>query len=182
MPVSAMAPRADVVVRASSNAADAQLDAARSSIAPNTYWVAGDRVTIVTSGKDSHNALAVFDIAVAADPEAGPPPHAHTDCDECFFIKQGTLKILVGERWLVAGPGDFLRVPRGVTHTFRNIGGTPARMIVTVSPAGLDNFFRAVGVPVTKDNIAGHMPSRIDLERLAANLPRFKMELRGMPE
>lgn len=148
----------------------------------DAYWVASDRISILSSGKDSHGTLAVFELWVSADPELGPPPHAHTDCDECFFVTQGTLKVLLGETWLVAGPGDFLRVPRGMTHTFRNIGGVPARAIVTVSPAGLDDFFRRIGVPVTESNIDGYAPTKLDIERMLSNIEKYKMELRGMPE
>ncbi len=148
----------------------------------DAYWVGTDRITILTSGKDSHGALAVFELWLSADPQGGPPPHAHVDCDECFFVTQGTLKVLMGETWMVAGPGDFLRVPRGMTHTFRNIGGVPVRAIVTVSPAGLDDYFRRVGVPVTETNIDGYAPVQLDIERMLANLEKYKMELRGMPE
>lgn len=174
-----MASNVAAVSRASSAA---RPQSTKRVVLKDAYWVSGERLTILTGGKDSHGALAAFELWISADPELGPPPHAHADCDECFFMTQGTLKVLVGETWMVVGPGDFLRVPRGTTHTFRNIGGVPARAIVTVSPAGLDEFFRRVGVPVTEANIDGYTPTAVDIQRIVSNIEKYKMELRGMPE
>jgi uncharacterized RmlC-like cupin family protein len=42
---------------------------------------------------------------------------------------------------VIAGPGDFVYVPRGVVHCFRNEGMETARLIVTFSPAGIEHFF-----------------------------------------
>ena len=43
---------------------------------------------------------------------------------------------------LQAGPGDLLRKPRGVAHTFWNAGDEPARLLELISPAGFENYFR----------------------------------------
>ncbi len=46
-----------------------------------------------------------------------------------------------GERVIVAAPGSFVFAPRGIPHTFKNVGTTPARTLVIISPAGLEKFF-----------------------------------------
>ena len=43
---------------------------------------------------------------------------------------------------LQAGPGDLLRKPRGIAHTFWNAGDEPARLLELISPAGFENYFR----------------------------------------
>jgi mannose-6-phosphate isomerase-like protein (cupin superfamily) len=49
----------------------------------------------------------------------GPGPHSHPE-DDVFFVIEGTMSLLVGERWTDAGPGSFVLVPGGVTHDFEN--------------------------------------------------------------
>jgi mannose-6-phosphate isomerase-like protein (cupin superfamily) len=68
----------------------------------------------------------------------GPPPHAHADEDDAFYIVEGELTFLLDDDELVAGPGTFVLVPPGVTHTFANRGGTPVRMLNIHAPAGFD--------------------------------------------
>jgi uncharacterized RmlC-like cupin family protein len=46
-----------------------------------------------------------------------------------------------GERLIVAAPGSFVFAPRGIPHTYQNVGATPARALVIISPAGLEKFF-----------------------------------------
>ena len=38
-----------------------------------------------------------------------------------------------------------MTLARHSLHYFKNIGAKPARMLIMVTPAGLENFFRAVG-------------------------------------
>lgn len=41
----------------------------------------------------------------------------------------------------MAGPGDFVNVPKGVLHCFRNLSDEPMTMILTFTPAGIERFF-----------------------------------------
>ena len=40
-----------------------------------------------------------------------------------------------------------MHIPRDTVHTFKN-GPTPARLLATFSPAGIEQFFQEVGEPV----------------------------------
>ena len=53
----------------------------------------------------------------------------------------GTPTFLLGDERFVAGPGDFVNVPKGVVHNFRNLSDEPLRMILTFTPAGIEKFF-----------------------------------------
>lgn len=50
----------------------------------------------------------------------GPGAHSHENNDEVFYVVEGAASILVGDEWLDAGKGSFLRIPAGVTHDFEN--------------------------------------------------------------
>jgi mannose-6-phosphate isomerase-like protein (cupin superfamily) len=57
----------------------------------------------------------------------GPGPHSHPEQVELFLVTEGTMSFLVGDEWLDAPAGTFLRVPAGVTHDFANRTAAPAR-------------------------------------------------------
>lgn len=71
------------------------------------------------------------------------PPHFHADEDEAYLVLEGAVTFSVDGKEQVAGPGDFLFAPRQRPHSFRNVSGAPARMIVLCTPgAKLEAFFR----------------------------------------
>ena len=75
-------------------------------------------------------------------PNGGPPPHTHSNEDETFYVLEGTPTFRLGDDTIVAGPGDFVNVPKGVLHCFRNFSDAPVTMILTFTPAGIEHFFQ----------------------------------------
>ena len=86
--------------------------------------------------------MAVWETIVA--PEAGPPLHVHYAEDETFYILAGIFSITLGDRSIVASPGATMFLPRGIPHTFRNIGGTVGRILCMATPGGFEEFFLEV--------------------------------------
>ena len=89
---------------------------------------------------------------------AGPAPHFHRTISESFFVLSGTVRLYNGERWSDARAGDFLYVPEGGTHAFRNESGAPASMLILFVPgAPREGCFEALaeiaasGRPPTKE-------------------------------
>jgi quercetin dioxygenase-like cupin family protein len=91
------------------------------------------------TAKDTLGAYAFAESTV--QPQTGPEPHRHSREDEAFYVLDGQLEIRVGERVMVAAPGAFVSAPRGIPHTFKNVGTTPAKVLVILAPAGLEKFF-----------------------------------------
>lgn len=44
--------------------------------------------------------------------------------------------------------GDYLNLKRGIPHKFKNIGNTKGKLIVILSPPGLEKLFVEIGQPV----------------------------------
>lgn len=74
---------------------------------------------------------------------AGPGPHRH-DEDDLFFVIEGTMRILVGERWIDAPRGAFVLIPGGVTHDFENRTAARAGVLNISVPGGFEADMPAI--------------------------------------
>jgi mannose-6-phosphate isomerase-like protein (cupin superfamily) len=69
-----------------------------------------------------------------------PPPHRHVDCEEAFYVLEGEITFVLDGVEHVRGPGDFVLVPGGGSHTFGNRSAAPARLLIVHAPA-MDRYF-----------------------------------------
>ena len=76
---------------------------------------------------------------------SGPDPHFHRTLTESFYVLTGTVRIYDGTRWIDTLPGDFVHVPEGGIHGFRNESGAPASMLIHFSPgAPREGYFEGL--------------------------------------
>jgi mannose-6-phosphate isomerase-like protein (cupin superfamily) len=66
----------------------------------------------------------------------GPGAHSHDAQDEVFVVTQGTMWFRIGDEWVEAPTGTFLRIPAGVRHDFENRGAAPATAFNVFVPGG----------------------------------------------
>jgi quercetin dioxygenase-like cupin family protein len=114
------------------------------------YCGPGDRVSFLVTGEESHGDC--FIVEGMAAPGGGPPPHIHQFEDESFFMLEGSATFQADGQTIYANPGDFIHIPRGTVHSFRNDGTVPARALVIISPAGptgMQQFFEESFYPTT---------------------------------
>jgi quercetin dioxygenase-like cupin family protein len=100
-----------------------------------TITLVGDVHRFVTSGEDTNGKYAQFEAIVP--PGGGPPAHFHTREEEGFYIIEGEIAFQIGDQRLIARAGMFANMPVGTPHSFKNESDRPARMLVTMAPAGL---------------------------------------------
>jgi quercetin dioxygenase-like cupin family protein len=91
---------------------------------------------------DSGGGLAMMEVEIPA--KTLVKPHNHSREDEYSLIIEGTVGVRVGDRELEAGAGSYLVKPRGIPHAMWNAGGTPAKVLEILSPAGLEGYFDAL--------------------------------------
>jgi mannose-6-phosphate isomerase-like protein (cupin superfamily) len=73
----------------------------------------------------------------------GAGAHFHRTFSESFFVLSGGVMLYDGQRWNPADPGDFLYVPEGGIHGFRNDRDEPASMLILFAPAPpRERYFR----------------------------------------
>lgn len=64
----------------------------------------------------------------------GPGPHFHRAMSEAFFVLSGTVKLYDGNAWRDGNQGDFLYVPPGGIHGFRNEADAPTSLLMLFAP------------------------------------------------
>lgn len=73
------------------------------------------------------------------------PVHIHPTQDEFILVQEGELDLKLDGEWSKAGPGDLVRMPKGVPHGYFNKSDKPVRALFWVSPAGkLKDLFEAL--------------------------------------
>lgn len=102
--------------------------------------IAGGSYRIVVSGKQTNGAYAIIEMTVP--PGAGPVPHAHPDFEESFYVLEGEVHFRSASGTYVASKGALVAIPKGgAVHHFKNRSERPAKLLCTVIPAGLDDYF-----------------------------------------
>lgn len=136
-------------------------------------------MTFKASGEDTGGAYSLTDSMVP--PQGDPPPHIHHREDEAFRVLEGELEVLVGENKFKAGAGSFVHLPKGVLHSYQNVGTGPARLLTLMVPAGLERFVEEVGKPGTE--LSSPRPfEEGDIDKLLALAPEYGGEIPPPPE
>ncbi len=139
------------------------------------YWGPGDQITFLITGEDTGGAFFMAEALVP--PGGGPPPHIHQREDESFYLQEGTLTVQVGGKTIDASPGDFVYLPRGIVHCFKNTGNVTAKFLVVVTPAGLEKFFAEAFFPALDRSAEAPPVTEAMLARLLAAAPKAGLEL-----
>ncbi len=127
----------------------------------------------------SGGAIAVVECPLEPGALAAPP-HTHADADEYAFVIEGEIGVLLGEQTFRAAVGSYVLKPRGLSHTFWNVGPVPARILEIVSPAGFEQYFVELG-EILSSTPAGQPP---DFARIAEMAGRYgtTFQMERLPE
>ena len=136
----------------------------------------GDVYRFLAVGEDTDGRYASVEAVVP--PGGGPPPHVHSREEESFYVLEGEITFQVEDRRFVAPAGTFANMPAGSLHSFRNETQKPARVLISVIPAGLEKMFLEVGTPIAPDAEAAPPPTEADIERLLTAAPRYGIEIK----
>ena len=139
-----------------------------------TIAVVGDVYRFLATGEDTDGTYAMWEAIVP--PGGGPPPHIHSREEESFYVLEGEITFQIGDERIVAQPGTFANMPVGSLHSFKNETGKPAKMLISVAPAGLEEMFFEVGQPVQAGETPP-LPTKQDIEKLLTVAPRYGIEI-----
>jgi mannose-6-phosphate isomerase-like protein (cupin superfamily) len=73
----------------------------------------------------------------------GPGAHSH-DEDDVFYVIEGTMSFLIGDRWVDAPTGSFVLAPAGTTHDFENRTSSRAGVLNFSAPGDFEESMPAI--------------------------------------
>ncbi|HTZ58030.1 MAG TPA: cupin domain-containing protein [Acidobacteriaceae bacterium] len=72
----------------------------------------------------------------------GPPLHLHFNQEEWFYVLEGRVTFLVGEKRVTLSAGESILAPRRVQHTFSSVVPS-SHLLIAFAPAGMmEQYFR----------------------------------------
>ncbi|REG76875.1 cupin domain-containing protein [Algoriphagus antarcticus] len=74
----------------------------------------------------------------------GVGAHLHEDNDEVFYVLEGTTSILVGDNWIDAEKGTFIRIPAKTIHDFCNRTDKKTGVLNFFIPGGFERSMPSI--------------------------------------
>ena len=140
--------------------------------------IVGDTYTILLTGTDTDGRYCLIDMHIPQG--GGPPPHRH-DFEESFTVLEGEIEVIFRGEKKVMRTGETVNIPANAPHSFTNASEHPARLLCICAPAGQDEFFLALGIPVASRTTPPPKPDKAAEEELKAKiialLPKYRTEI-----
>jgi mannose-6-phosphate isomerase-like protein (cupin superfamily) len=141
--------------------------------ATDSVQLIGARVTFVPVDEGTSYSLTEWDVEPRTQ---GPPIHIHHEHDEGFYVMSGHFGFVLDGVTTYGKPGVHVLVPKGHAHSFWNAGARPGRLLLIVSPPGLEQYFRALAAELGNiDTQEASVPLRKKLGE------KYDLEIVGPP-
>lgn len=103
-------------------------------------WKIGD-LEVIRKVRSQDTAGVFSVVEIIAPPKGGINVHVHEREEELVRILEGSVQVILGDQSMKAPEGVMALLPRGVPHGFTNDTDVTARLLVTILPGALDNYF-----------------------------------------
>jgi len=116
----------------------------RADAPPELQVGAAGNASYLATGALTSGQFGLYRWDMGPEP-SGPATHFHRTISESFFVLSGTVRLFDGASWTDASAGDFLFVPEGGLHAFRNETGEPASLLILFAPgAPREGYFEGL--------------------------------------
>lgn len=142
-------------------------------------WWDNILVTFKVTSEETDGTFAIVEEVVPSN--YATPLHVHCREDERVYVVSGNLMFQVGDEIFLATTGAFINMPRGLVHNYKNVGNTEAVLLITYSPAGIEDMFCEIDRPVIN---ASKMPPNLtplEMENLVAIAAQYGIEIKLPP-
>jgi quercetin dioxygenase-like cupin family protein len=142
-----------------------------------SVWYNGWLLTFLATGEETQGQFALIE-AVGRRGNV-PPPHIHRKEDEITYVLEGEIVFSVADRTIKGTPGTMIFLPRDERHSF-TIESEEVRMLILVTPAGLEGWFKEFSVPAPAMTLPpADEPAYEEVQRMLEAAPRFGLEFGG---
>jgi mannose-6-phosphate isomerase-like protein (cupin superfamily) len=140
------------------------------------YWFLNNLLTVKATTESTGGAYSLcYQIS---PPGSATPYHLHHSEDEAFYMLEGESTFVCDGKKTVAGPGDYLFLPRGIPHGIRVSGSTPTRMLILAMPGnGFVGMATEMGEPARERVLPP--PIAPDMAKLARLCAKYEIEILG---
>jgi quercetin dioxygenase-like cupin family protein len=102
------------------------------------YWFLNALHLLLAQNESGDGVYSL--IHLTAPPHFETPYHLHHAEDEAFYVLEGELTVICDGEQIVAGPGSYVFLPRGVPHGFRTSSDKDSRVLIHAIPGGKVGF------------------------------------------
>ena len=140
----------------------------------HSVWYNGALMTFLATAEDTHGQFGLIETVGRRGNDA--PPHMHHREDEIFYVLEGEIVFSVSDRTIKGTPGTMIFLPRDVRHSF-TIESEQYRMLILVTPAGFEAWFREFSVPALAMTLPpANEPTYGEVQRMLEAAPRYGLE------
>lgn len=141
-------------------------------------WAMGSLFDVKLVGHETGGRIEIAE--VTQPPGIATPLHRHANEAEVFYVLEGQLDYEAGGELHHLERGSTMYLPPLVPHRFRIRGDAPAKILAIVTPGGLFDLYRQVGLPAQRREIPTD-PDPAEFGRWGAFAPNFGLEILGPP-
>jgi quercetin dioxygenase-like cupin family protein len=128
-------------------------------VTTKTLQLMGGTAAVKAASTDTDGAFTMLEFVALPDAYA-EPLHIHSREDECLYLLEGSLLVTVGQVERPLEAGEFVFMPRGEVHGWRNPGPDSARFLTVFVPGGGERYMQdlaavlAAGAPASPETVA----------------------------
>ncbi len=140
------------------------------------WWWFSCLAVVKATAVDTDGQMSIIEVTEAPGAEA--PLHVHHNEDEGFWILEGDVTFVVGDKTIEAHAGDYVFGPRKIPHRY-TVGRDGCRMLFIMSPGGFENMVIEMSEPAGSRTLPPPSDVEPDWERIAAIASAYGNELLG---
>lgn len=142
----------------------------------DAYWFNGTLMEVKASGDETNGVFSLIEGLLPPGYET--PLHAKSNEEDMYYVLEGDLTFIVGEKTIKGIPGTFVYVPRHIKHKFTVEGSSPAKVLFMFTPAGVEQFFIEMGVAADEYKLPTD-PVEFDMDKFVAAAQKYGIEILG---
>lgn len=142
-------------------------------------WWDNILVTFKVTSEETDGTFAIVEEVVPPNYET--PLHIHSREDERVYVVSGNLMFQVGNEIFQATTGAFINMPRGLVHNFKNVGTTEAVLLITFSPAGIEDMFCEMGRSVIDASKRPASLTSLEIENMLEIAAQYGIKIKIHP-
>ncbi len=105
-------------------------------------WIGSNQIKFIATGNETKGTYALIEMTV--EPKSQVPLHMHSREDEGLYVIDGELSVMHDQSTKNISSGSHVFLPRGIPHSYKNLGQKQCRILLFYTPSGFENFLEEI--------------------------------------